>query len=380
MHAPILNCVLVKPAGPLCNLRCSYCFYCDKEELFAKNETKLMDRQLQEVLIRNALEKNPPQLATFSFIWQGGEPTLMGLPFYERAVRLQKKYAKNCAVSNILQTNAMLIDEAWCDFLQREDFLVGISLDGKAHVHDTYRHGKKTACGKKSTTHVHVERAAKALLAAKVQCNALACVTAYSAPYLEETYKYLRDIGFTYMQFIPVVEQDAQGNIADFSVSPKAYGEALCTLFDAWKADFVADKPTTSIRLFETTFFTLLGTLSPECGSRKTCGTYVTVEHNGDVYPCDFFVEKAHLLGNIREYSLQDLLQSQKQRVFGHAKARVHDACLKCPWLALCGGGCLKDRRVNPEGFGRTYFCEALRTFYAHAVPTLKALTEKWQS
>ncbi len=377
MLAPTLNCVLVKPAGPLCNLRCSYCFYCDKEELFEGEYTKRMTGQLQEMLIRNALEKTPPSLGTFSFIWQGGEPTLMGLPFYERAVRLQKKHAKNCDVSNILQTNGMLMDDAWCDFLQRENFLVGISLDGKAHVHDTYRHGKMG--GQKSTTHAQVERAAKSLLAAKVECNALACVTSYSAPYLVESYEYLRDLGFTYMQFIPVVEKDAQGNIADFSVSPEAYGQALCKLFDAWKADFANGKPTTSIRLFETTFFTLLGTVSPECGSRKTCGTYVTVEHNGEVYPCDFFVEKAHLLGNIREHNLQDLLQSQKQRVFGNAKARVHDACLKCPWLSLCGGGCLKDRRINPEGFGRTYFCKALQKFYAHAVPTLKSLAQKWQ-
>ncbi len=379
MHAPTLNCVLVKPAGPLCNLRCSYCFYCEKEELFVHENTKLMTGQLQEILISNALKKVPSTLGTFSFIWQGGEPTLMGLPFYEKAVRLQKKHAKNCSISNILQTNGMLIDDAWCDFLQRENFLVGISLDGKAHVHDAYRHGKNTSSTEKITTHAQVEKAAKALLKAKVQSNALACISSYSAPHITESYAYLRDLGFTYMQFIPIVEKDIHGNIADFSVSPQAYGDALCALFDAWKADFVHGNPTTSVRLFETTFFTLLGNVSPECGSRKTCGTYVTVEHNGEVYPCDFFVEKAHLLGNIREHNLQDLLQSQKQGLFGNAKARVHDTCLRCPWLHLCGGGCLKDRRNNPEGFGRTYFCAALQKFYAHAVPSLTELAQKWQ-
>lgn len=373
-----LSCLLIKPAGPDCNLRCTYCFYQDKESLFPAVERGMtcsashrMTMNTLEVLTKDALTKAKNQ---FSFIWQGGEPTLMGLPFFEKALKLQKKYGAHLQVANAIQTNGTLIDHAWCDFFKKNDFLVGVSLDGCEKTHNRYRMSKGGA-----GTHAKVLENAKKMLDAGVNVNALACVTSSSAPEVGENYAFLRDAGFQYMQFIPVIEKDQNGKAMDFSVSPKSYGDFLCALFDLWLEDFKDGKPTTSIRLFDTLFFTLLGQPAPECGSRKTCGLYLAVEHTGDVYPCDFFIEKAHRLGSIQEHSLHDLLNSQKQRLFGGAKACLGNDCIQCQWLGLCGGGCLKDRKNNPDGFETSYFCPSMKCFYAHAVPTLQKIIPHWR-
>lgn len=365
-----LSCLLVKPSGPDCNLRCSYCFYLEKDEHFPVGPHR-MDEETLNRITRQALEKAPQ---TFSFIWQGGEPMLMGVDFFKKAVELQRKHAGRTTVTNALQTNGTLVTPEWADFFRINEFLVGLSLDGPQHVHDHFR----LAADGKGTWEM-VRNNAKLLLDEGVMVNAVSCVTEYSAAHAVESYQFLKETGFKHMQFIPVVEPDGNGGVADFSVSPLDYGDFLITLFDTWLADFKDGQPVTSIRFFDTLFFTMLGQPAPECGLRKTCGMYLAVEHNGDVFPCDFFVEPTHQLGNVHVHPLNALLNSKQQRLFGGAKANLTAKCRKCRWLKLCGGGCLKDRRNNPKGFRMNYFCQSMKTFLPHAVPVLKGLTQRWQ-
>ena len=315
---------------------------------------------------------------SFTFIWQGGEPTLMGLDFFEWAVALQKRHGAGIRVENALQTNGTLVDENWARFFKRNNFLVGISLDGPRHVHD---HSRRNAVGVGSWE--KVDAGFRMLLKTGVMVNAVSCVTDFSSQYAREVYEYLKQAGATYLQFIPIVEPLTQENgkrgVADYSISPEAYGNYLCTLFDLWHEDFVDGRPTTSIRYFETLFFMLLGHPAPECGSGKECGQYLAVEHNGDVYPCDFFVEPAHKLGTIQEHDPHDLFNSKRQRQFGGAKANLQPVCRSCKWLKLCHGGCLKDRRHNPASFKMNYFCKSLKMFLPHAVPVMRELAKQWR-
>lgn len=364
-----LSCLLIKPAGSECNLRCAYCFS-NTGDAPPPDAGHRMSLATLDLIMRQALGNGRSPV---SFIWQGGEPTVMGIDFYRKAVELHRRYAGDRQVVHSLQTNGLLIDDTWCAFLRENAFLVGLSLDGPEHVHDRYR---RAYSGEGSWR--RVSRAAGRLLEAGVLVNAMSCVTAYSAPRVHEVYAFLKATGFTYMQFIPVIERDRSGRAASFSVSPEQYGAFLCDLCDLWLADFKEGNPTTSVRLFDTLFFMLRGQPAPECGFMKTCGAYLAIGPAGDAYPCDFFVSAAHRLGNVREASLEALLHSDRQRLFGQAKARLDPECLRCEWLRLCRGGCLKDRRNNPEGFRKNYFCGSMRQFLAHAVPVLKALAARW--
>jgi uncharacterized protein len=363
---------LVKPSGPDCNLACTYCFYYRKQELFGPGLHRMSDEVL-ETLIRKSLERSSRQ---FGFGWQGGEPTLMGLDFFKRAVSLQKQYKGNKTVFNSLQTNGMLIDEQWAEFLKAENFLVGISLDGEQHVHDRYR---VSADGKGS--HVRVQKNARLLLEAGVDVNALAVVNDYSVQFPEETYRYLKGLGFTYLQFIPIVETnpDNPREAAPYSVSGKAYGEFLCRLFDLWEADFSDGYATISIRLFDTFSHIYLGLQPQECSAAKTCGDYLVVEHNGEVFSCDFFVEDAWRLGNIMTDDPLEMLNSRRQQLFGRMKAQLPPACRTCPWLAFCRGGCPKDRIRDPRDKRFNHFCESYKLFFRYADTRFRKLIEEFK-
>lgn len=364
-----LNCLLIKPVGPRCNLRCEYCFYLEKEPMFDSLAT--MSDEILEATIKGALERgNQP----FSFIWQGGEPLLAGLDFFRKVVALQKKYGAGRSISNALQTNGTLINKEWAEFFVENDFLVGFSLDGPEHIHDQYRYD---ASGKSSWA--KVAENAKLCLAAGVSINILSCVTSKSVNSAIELYEYFKNEGFQYLQFIPVVEKDENGQATSFSVAGKAYGSFLKTLFDHWRGDFRDGQPQMSVRLFDTLFFAMMGQMAPECGMQKTCGSYLTVEHTGDMYPCDFFVGPAHARGNVLTHPPHDVINSQHQRLFGGAKERVSDACNSCKWKHLCHGGCLKDRRNNPKDGKMNYFCRGMKDFYQHAIPELEKLTKAWQ-
>ncbi len=368
-----LNSVLIKPAGPDCNMSCPYCFYVGKRRMFPEAGVHRMSEEVLEETIRQVLKRGRRSL---SFSWQGGEPTLMGLAFFEKAVRLQMEFGRGHEVGNGLQTNGLLIDRRWADFLREFRFLVGLSLDGPQHVHDRYR---RLPDGRGSWSLV-VDRA-RLLLDAGVDVNALTVVNDYSVQFPEEIYQFLKVLGLCHMQFIPCVELDPQdaNRSARFSVSPLKYGEFLTRLFDMWLADFVGGQPTAPVRYFDSLFYLYAGLAPPECTLLRECGDYLVVEHSGDVYSCDFFVEPAWRLGQVMEDDLEFLLNSRRQREFGRMKAILLPECQECRWLHLCRGGCTKDRRHNPGNSERNYLCPAYKLFFQHADSRLREMAQEWK-
>ncbi len=368
-----LNSILVKPAGPDCNMACTYCFYNEKTKLFPGTKNHRMSGEILEVMIRQLMEQSGRQV---SITWQGGEPTLMGLPFFEKAVELQQVYGHGQNVGNGLQTNGILINKAWADFLGRYKFLVGLSIDGPQRIHDRYRRLKG---GSGSWT--KVLDSARLLLDKGVAVNAISVVNNYSVEFPEEIYAFHKSEGLYHMQFIPCVETDPKDpqKAAPFSVSAQKYGTFLCRLFDLWMSDFVSGLPTTSIRFIDSIISRHMGIDPPECSQLKTCGVYVVVEHNGDVYACDFFVEPQWKLGNIREDRLLDMLNSDKQRKFGRAKSTLPGVCRRCKWLKNCYGGCVKDRIRDPRDENLNHFCLSFKMFYEYADGPLRKLAEKWR-
>jgi len=368
-----LSSVLIKPTGPDCNLDCGYCFYLEKSELFKQSPTHRMSTEIQEELIRQVMQQSGQSV---SLAWQGGEPTLMGLDFYKRAIELEKKYGHNQMVGNGLQTNGMLLDKNWAAFLKEYNWLVGISLDGPEHIHNRYRVDK----GKKGS-HQRVEENAIMLLQEGVAANAMCCLTSYSVQFPDELYAYYKNLGYTFMQFIPVVETDKNDKTkaAQFSVSAVDYGNFLIRMFDLWLADFIDGVPTTSIRHFESVFHSYVGMKAPECTSMKECGTYVVVEHNGNVYSCDFFVEPKWKLGNVMHDQIINMLNSKAQQTFGAAKAALPSECRQCSWLRHCHGGCTKDRIKDPQDHRKPRFCATTKMFLKHADTTLKMMAEQWK-
>ena len=362
-----LNHILVKPAGPDCNLACGYCFYSKKASLFPGSAAHRMEEDILEEVIKQLLQQGSSQV---SVSWQGGEPTLMGLPFYEKAIDLLQAYGRGQEVGNGFQTNGMLVDKKWARFFSSYRFLVGLSIDGPEHVHDRYR---RTSGGR--GTWARVSEAARMLQDGGVAVNALSVVNDYSAGYPEEIYTFLRDSGFAYMQFIPCVEPDALApdSPAAYSVAPVAFGKFLCALFDLWLADFKNDLPTTSIRFFDALLHSYAKYDPPECTLQAECGRYLVVEHNGDVYACDFFVEPKWRLGNVRADELLSMLNSKRQDAFGKEKATLAETCRNCEWLVYCRGGCTKDRRLVSDR-GISHFCEAYKMFFHHADPKFRHL------
>lgn len=371
-HRP-LNSVLIKPTGPDCNLDCTYCFYLEKSALFQQTPVHRMSSEIQEELIRQVMQQSGENV---SLGWQGGEPTLMGLDFYKRAIELEKKYGHNQMVGNSLQTNGLLLDKNWASFLKEYDWLVGISLDGPKHIHDRYRFDK----GQKGT-HQRVEENAIMLQQEGVAANAMCVLTSYSVQFPDELYSYFKSLGYTFMQFIPIVETDKNDPLkaAPFSVSAVDYGNFLIRIFDLWLADFVNGVPTTSVRHFESVFHSYVGLEAPECTMMKECGPYVVIEHNGNVYSCDFFVEPKWKLGNIMHDRIINMLNSKTQQTFGAAKAILPRECRTCTWLRNCYGGCIKDRIKDPEDHRKPRFCNTTKMFLSHADPTLKLLAEQWK-
>ncbi len=368
-----LGSILVKPAGPDCNMLCAYCFYLEKSFLFPDDKAHRMGEDVLEEMVKKVMTQGEQQV---SFSWQGGEPTLMGLPFFEKAVGFEEKYGHGHSVGNGLQTNGILIDAAWAKFLKDYSFLVGLSIDGPEHIHDHYRLMKN---GKGSWSLV-VDKA-KLLLDSDVKVNALAVLNDYSVQFPEEIYDFHKSFGLNHMQFIPCVETDLKEptRAASFSASAHAYGKFLCKLFDLWQADFERDLPTTYIRFFDSVFFSYVGFSPPECTLLDECGVYVVVEYNGDVYSCDFFVEHDWKLGNVMKNDLIHMLNSQKQKRFGRMKAELPNYCRKCSWLLYCRGGCTKDRIRDPQDRDLNHFCQSYKMFFEHADARLKKMAEDWK-
>lgn len=365
--------VLVKPAGPDCNMACKYCFYLEKAGLFSGSKVHRMSEAVLEETIRQVMTQSGPHV---SFGWQGGEPTLMGLPFLEEAVEFQKRYGCGQTVGNGLQTNGILIDDRWSRFLGKYNFLVGLSLDGPEHIHNHYRQMRS---GKGSWS--RVVDSARRMLDAGVAVNALTVVNDYSVQFPQEIYEFHKELGLTYMQFISCVEPDPEDHTraASFSCSPEEYGNFLCILFDLWMDDFVDNTPITSIRYFDSVFHSYVDLVPPECTLLPACGVYVVVEHNGDVYSCDFFVEPEWKLGNVMEDHLTEMLNSERQSAFGQMKADITEPCRNCQWLKYCWGGCTKDRIRDPRDGGLNHFCQSYRMFFEYADARLRQLAAYWK-
>ena len=368
-----LTSVLIKPAGPDCNLACSYCFYREKEALFAGAPVRRMTEAVLEETMRQILAQPVPAV---SIGWQGGEPTLMGLPFFEKAVELQARFGRGKSVGNGLQTNGLLLDRDWAAFLRRYNFLVGLSLDGPEELHDHYRR----LAGGQPTWKRTVE-AARLLLDAGVAVNALTVVNDVTAGHAREIYEFHRALGLVHMQFIPCVETDPErpDRAAPFAASGEAFGRFLAEVFDLWLGDFRDGGPTTFVRFFDSIFYRYVDREPPECDLADACGTYLVVEHNGDVFACDFFVEPEWRLGNVMEGKLVHMLNSARQRGFGARKAALPAECRGCAWLALCRGGCPKDRLRDPSDAGLNHFCAGFKSFFAHADARMKELAAIWK-
>lgn len=355
--------VMLKPRGPVCNLDCQYCFYLSKTELYPKSRFRMSPAVLDEYT-RQYIDGQ--RGAEITFAWQGGEPTLMGLPFYEKAVELQAKYTRpGMRITNTFQTNGILLDDEWCRFFEKHNFLVGLSLDGPRQMHDAYRIDR----GGRPTFDA-VTAALKLLQKHGVEYNILATVHAANAPYPLEVYRFFRDtVGARYLQFIPIVAKNtkAEGQgVADFSVTARAFGEFLNSIFDEWVQ---RDVGTIYVQMFDVALAAWAGLPSGLCVFDETCGTAMALEHNGDLYSCDHFVDPEHLLGNILNHPLAELAGSDPQRKFGQdKKSTLPGQCRTCEVRFACNGGCPKDRlAVTADGEpGLNYLCEGYFAFFKH--------------
>ena len=353
--------LLIKPSGSDCNVDCKYCFYKNRAPEVGRGRQRMSDEVLEK-LVKDYMQLH---FALAGFAWQGGEPTLMGLDFYKKVVELQKKYGVDGQeVGNSLQTNAILLDEKWCRFLRENKVLVGVSIDGPKEFHDYYRLDYSGA-----GTFDRVVRAIENCKKYKVEFNTLTLLNAGNAGHPDEVFDFLLGLGVRFLQFIPCVEVDpATGEIADFSVTPEQLGEFWCRIFDRW-CEYGPQK--LSIRDFDSILSYCVMGKHTICTFDKQCSQYIVVEHNGDAFCCDFFVEPKWRLGNIFETPIEELAASSKKREFARKKQNLCNKCLVCRHLAICRGGCMKDRApFDKENYGReSYFCEAYKRFFDYAMP-----------
>ncbi|MGE5840675.1 MAG: anaerobic sulfatase maturase, partial [Deltaproteobacteria bacterium] len=355
----------------LCNLSCEYCYYLKKQELYPDETSFRMPDSILEKYIVQHIETCPDPVIAFS--WHGGEPTLLGLEYFHKIVELQRKHRpSDRRIINGIQTNGTLLDEDWCRFLAAEHFGVGFSLDGPQEMHDSHRLTK----GRKPT-HSQVMRGYELLRRHGIVCDILCVVHTQNVNHPLEVYRFFKRINATYIGFLPLVEPradtDGVGNSA--TVPSEAFGAFLCAIFDEWTSQDIGK---VKVQIFEEAAGTALGKEHALCIFKKTCGDVPVVEHNGDFFACDHFVDRQHLLGNIRETSLADLIESPRQREFGLAKwDTLPRYCLECEVLSLCNGGCPKDRILRtPDGEpGLNYLCAGYKRFFTHCRPFLSELS-----
>jgi uncharacterized protein len=361
--------LLIKPASADCNLHCDYCFYLDKGRLYPNDQRKRMNNGLLEHVIRSYLATDQP---IYSFSWQGGEPTLMGLDFFKQAVEYQLRFRQDGArVTNGLQTNGTLLTAEWAKFLVRHQFLVGVSLDGSESIHNRYR---TTASGMGS--YASVIEGIELLQSNNVEFNILTLVSQANADKPLEVYKFLRDeLHCHYHQYIECVEFDSSGGLTDYSITGPQWAAFLCAIFDEWVRH---DTNRVSVRLFDSIITTMLSQTPTMCTFGRDCRHYLVVEHNGDVYPCDFYVEEAMKLGNVMLDDWSTLLSTKCYADFGQRKQLFSQTCRTCPFVKLCAGDCQKNRWTKSyKPNSDSVLCDGWKQFYAHSMPTFKKLVKK---
>jgi uncharacterized protein len=382
--------ILAKPIGPVCNLHCAYCFYLEKKVFFAKNENYRMSDRVLEAFVQKYIRAN--DVPEIPFAWQGGEPMLMGLDFFRKAVKLQKKYSQGHLITNALQTNGTLLTDKWCDFLAKNQFLVGLSLDGPDDIHNRYR-----VDGSGGGTFSAVMNGLKLMKKHGVEYNVLACITRESACRPREVYHFFKEQGVRFIQFIPIVERmpdstaralgltlatppaagaENTDDVTPWTVRPEDYGDFLIGVFEEWVRNDVGD---IFVMNFEWALMAWMGGQATVCQFSRHCGRSVIMEHNGNIYSCDHFVYPPYLLGNILSSDPLRLVNSSKQTGFGKRKeTALPQSCQDCDVLFACRGECLKHRFVptltgEP---GLNYLCGGYKKFFRHINKYMKAMRE----
>jgi uncharacterized protein len=382
--------VLAKPIGPICNLDCKYCFYLEKEQLYPDERKWRMSDALLEAYIRQYIESQPGSQVNFA--WQGGEPTLLGAGFFRKVVELQQKHAGGKKISNALQTNGVLLDDEWCEFLSENRFLVGLSIDGPRELHDRYRVDKQ-----QNSTFDAVLQGLAFLKKHGTEFNTLTVVNRGNAQRPIEVYRFLKEIGSRFLQFIPLVERrppaqfqvlgydfaeppdpgqttQTPAPVTEWSVEPKQYGAFLCAIFDEWVCQ---DVGRVFVQLFDVALSNWMGLGSPLCVFAEKCGAAVAIEHNGDLYSCDHYVYPRYRLGNILNQALGEMVHSPRQVEFGGNKFdTLPDYCLRCEVRFACNGECPKHRFIKtPDGQdGLNYLCAAYKKFFNHIDPYMRTM------
>lgn len=366
--APRITSLLIKPASAVCNLDCKYCFYLDRElDPYADLPARVMTTETLERLVDTYLFYSYPA-ATFAF--QGGEPTLAGLPFFEKLVAFQKRYGRDGqAVSNALQTNGVLIDKDWCQLFREYRFLIGLSMDGPEDVNDLYRFNKAG-----HGTWKKVMAGMEAMQKEKVDFNILCVLSQSNVHKPREIYKWFRSQGIEYMQFIPLAEFNPDGTPMEFTISAEEYGRFMCEVFELWWPE----RRKVRVRFFDNLAESMAGMKPGSCTMHETCDSYVVVEYNGDIYPCDFFVEREWKLGNITIDSWGEVSRRLKRYSFASKKTLAHPECQVCQYQSICHGGCPKSRHGPHKNFeDLDYFCGAYKMIFDKAVGPLRKEVEK---
>ncbi len=378
--------VMLKPVGASCNLRCKYCYYLEKANLYKNTPTRVLSEKMLEQFTKEYIEAQT--MSQVLFTWHGGETLMRPLSFFRKAVELQKKYAGGRRIDNTIQTNGTLLTDEWCEFLHENHWLVGVSIDGPQEFHDEYR---RTATNAPSW--VKVMRGIQLLNKHNVEWNAMAVVNDFNADYPLEFYHFFKDNGCKYIQITPVVERIVNHDdgrhlatltdsddapLADFSVTPEQWGRFLCAIFDEWVRNDVGN---TYVELFDCILANWVGEQPGICVYAKECGHAGVMEFNGDVYSCDHFVFPAYRLGNIREKTVTEMLYGEQQKQFSKLKRQsLPKECRECKWLFACNGECpknrfIKDRYGNP---GKNYLCEGYRMFFEHAAPYMDFMKNEY--
>ncbi|BDD12244.1 anaerobic sulfatase maturase (plasmid) [Fulvitalea axinellae] len=378
--------IMSKPMGPICNLDCTYCYYLEKENLYSKTDKFRMSGPVLEEYIRQNIESQ--EVPVVEFAWQGGEPTLLGVDYFRKVVELQKKYANGKQITNAFQTNGTLLNDEWGEFFAKEQFLIGLSVDGPEELHDPFRYNKG---GKGSFE--QVMRGLGYLKKHGAEFNTLTVVNSLNQEHPLKVYNFLKEIGSTFMQFIPIVERiadDAEvdlqlvnptykggARVAEWSVDGKQYGVFLSKIFDEWVRKDVGKH---FVQIVDIALSGWLGMEPPLCIFKKDCGEALVMEHNGDVYSCDHFVYPEYKLGNILERPLHSMVWSKPQKRFGEDKsATLTRQCQDCEVRFVCNGGCPKNRvgKSIHDEFGQNYLCEGYYHFFKHIDPYMRFMANE---
>ncbi len=384
---PFAFSVMLKPIGPICNLNCTYCYYLEKKNLYQDVRNFKMTDEILENYTRQYIEAN--QVPVVNFVWQGGEPMLMGIDFFKKALKFQEKYANGKRIENCFQSNGTLIDEEFCRFFKDNNFLVGISIDGPEHLHDIHRlTSSNTGSFRKVMEGIDL------LHKHKVEFNTLSVVNKVNSYHPLEVYHFLKKIGSGFIQFIPIIERIANhpepgslrlvapiygddARVSEWSVEPEQYGKFLSAIFDEWVRQDVGKY---FVQIFDVSLANWAGENPGLCVFTETCGDAAVMEHNGDLYTCDHFVYNEYKLGNIFEKPLADMMKSDMQKQFGTDKRdKLPRICFGCEYRFACHGECPKHRFVTTTDgqLGLNYLCSAYKMFFSHVHPYMQFMSDE---